>query len=294
MSSVPLFFVNELKSIAHRWPLPCMVAKTFDFLLSLGMPKTCRTTRICIKGSNNPQTAFSCHLSTSSLWAITASPPHWSVWSPSVLLPLLLSTLTPSSGSFQLMFSEVSRISVLTARMFSNCSCPWLRNQFRFLKKSCSITDFPNKCYSWTQRNWYSPNDTWSLKPFCGQSRCTPLKNTKTNETFLGEEVRSNQPRTMLWSFCCKSFSYLGERLRTNHWHRPQPLQAGRRQVQCQRGVSHLLPRLWLRRRRGDHLQKQSRSQQDREYRNRQVRVKRGSIQISYYDIFSSVISPNQ
>ena len=51
------------------------------------------------------------------------------------------------------------------------------------------ISDFPGKCYSWTAQKWYSPNDTWSLKPFCGTARCVALRNTKTNKTFLGEEV---------------------------------------------------------------------------------------------------------
>ena len=36
----------------------------------------------------------------------------------------------------------------------------------------------------------FSPNDTWSLKPFCGAARCVALRNTKTNKTFLGEEVQ--------------------------------------------------------------------------------------------------------
>ena len=41
---------------------------------------------------------------------------------------------------------------------------------------------------------WYSPNETWSLKPFCGKSRCTILRNTKTNKTFLSEEVTDCGP----------------------------------------------------------------------------------------------------
>merc|ERR1712113_1380250 len=51
------------------------------------------------------------------------------------------------------------------------------------------LRDFPGKCYSWTSQKWYAPNDTWSLKPFCGKARCVALRNTKTNATFLGEEV---------------------------------------------------------------------------------------------------------
>merc|ERR1712029_738028 len=52
------------------------------------------------------------------------------------------------------------------------------------------LRDFPGKCYSWVNQKWYQPNETWSLKPFCGSSRCTGLRNTKTNKTFLGEEVQ--------------------------------------------------------------------------------------------------------
>jgi len=52
------------------------------------------------------------------------------------------------------------------------------------------LRDFPGKCYSWVSQKWFQPNETWSLKPFCGSSRCTGLRNTKTNKTFLGEEVQ--------------------------------------------------------------------------------------------------------
>jgi len=56
------------------------------------------------------------------------------------------------------------------------------------------LRDFPGRCYSWTSGKWYNPNDTWSLKPFCGASRCVALRNTKTNKTFLGEEVTDCGP----------------------------------------------------------------------------------------------------
>merc|ERR1712095_102961 len=56
------------------------------------------------------------------------------------------------------------------------------------------LRDFPGKCYSWTSQKWYAPNDTWSLKPFCGKARCVALRNTKTNKTFLGEEVTDCGP----------------------------------------------------------------------------------------------------
>ena len=42
--------------------------------------------------------------------------------------------------------------------------------------------------------NRYSPKETWSLKPFCGTSRCTILRNIKTNDTFLSEEVTDCGP----------------------------------------------------------------------------------------------------
>ena len=56
------------------------------------------------------------------------------------------------------------------------------------------LRDFPNRCYSWTSGKWFSPNDTWSLKPFCGAARCVALRNTKTNKTFFGEEVTDCGP----------------------------------------------------------------------------------------------------
>jgi len=56
------------------------------------------------------------------------------------------------------------------------------------------LRDFPGRCYSWTSGKWYNPNDTWSLKPFCGKARCVALRNTKTNKTFLGEEVTDCGP----------------------------------------------------------------------------------------------------
>lgn len=56
------------------------------------------------------------------------------------------------------------------------------------------FVDFPGRCYSWTSGKWFNPNDTWSLKPFCGTSRCAALRNTKTNKTFLGEEVTDCGP----------------------------------------------------------------------------------------------------
>jgi len=56
------------------------------------------------------------------------------------------------------------------------------------------LRDFPGRCYSWTSGKWYNPNDTWSLKPFCGSARCVALRNTKTNKTFLGEEVTDCGP----------------------------------------------------------------------------------------------------
>merc|ERR1711902_54469 len=56
------------------------------------------------------------------------------------------------------------------------------------------LRDFPGRCYSWTSGKWFNPNDTWSLKPFCGKARCVALRNTKTNKTFLGEEVTDCGP----------------------------------------------------------------------------------------------------
>jgi hypothetical protein len=56
------------------------------------------------------------------------------------------------------------------------------------------LRDFPGRCYSWTSGNFANPNETWSLKPFCGQSRCVALRNTETNKTFLGEEVTDCGP----------------------------------------------------------------------------------------------------
>merc|ERR1712029_380049 len=56
------------------------------------------------------------------------------------------------------------------------------------------LRDFPGRCYSWTSGKWFNPNDTWSLKPFSGKARCVALRNTKTNKTFLGEEVTDCGP----------------------------------------------------------------------------------------------------
>merc|ERR1712018_1001507 len=69
------------------------------------------------------------------------------------------------------------------------------------------LRDFPGKCFAWTAVKWYSPNETWSLKPFCGRSRCTILRNIRTNETFLSEEVTDcgplidlkKHPNALIW-----------------------------------------------------------------------------------------------
>ena len=40
------------------------------------------------------------------------------------------------------------------------------------------FSDFPGRCYSWTSGKWFNPNDTWSLKPFCGAARCVGNANS--------------------------------------------------------------------------------------------------------------------
>merc|ERR1712212_1066244 len=39
-----------------------------------------------------------------------------------------------------------------------------------------TLRDFPNECFAATQCKVYKQGETWPLTPFCGVSRCVPLK----------------------------------------------------------------------------------------------------------------------
>jgi len=39
-----------------------------------------------------------------------------------------------------------------------------------------TLRDFPNECFAATQCKVYKQGESWPLTPFCGVSRCVPLK----------------------------------------------------------------------------------------------------------------------
>ena len=54
-------------------------------------------------------------------------------------------------------------MTTLLMPLLENVDCTYIIGLF---------SDFPGRCYSWTSGKWFNPNDTWSLKPFCGAARC--------------------------------------------------------------------------------------------------------------------------
>merc|ERR1712029_629658 len=60
---------------------------------------------------------------------------------------------------------------------------------FKRLIPADVLRDFRDSCFASTQCKVYSPQETWSLEPFCGQSKCVKLKSGR-----LAEEITDCGP----------------------------------------------------------------------------------------------------
>jgi len=64
---------------------------------------------------------------------------------------------------------------------------------FKRLIPADVLRDTRNRCFASTQCQFYKPNDTWSLAPFCGRSRCVALR-AEDGGVQLAEEVTDCGP----------------------------------------------------------------------------------------------------
>ncbi|XP_040567774.1 uncharacterized protein [Lepeophtheirus salmonis] len=67
------------------------------------------------------------------------------------------------------------------------------KEPFKRIIPADRLRDFPGHCFAATLCKNVKPGETWSLSPFCGESRCAPLLDKK-NRTILAEEVTDCGP----------------------------------------------------------------------------------------------------
>ena len=71
------------------------------------------------------------------------------------------------------------------------------------LKTSGFFSDTRDKCFSSTQFQFFAPNETWSLTPFCGRSRCVALRTSKSKLTALNNCELPKTPTTHYYVILC-------------------------------------------------------------------------------------------
>merc|ERR1719150_370226 len=83
---------------------------------------------------------------------------------------------------------KVTAVLLLSAAALANAVQLEIK-PFKRLIPADVLRDFRDSCFASTQCKVFSPQETWSLLPFCGESRCVKLKSGR-----LAEEVTDCGP----------------------------------------------------------------------------------------------------